>query len=100
MALSVQSFPTATFQAQMMSLPAGIFSGAQMTLTVPGRLTIHGTTRDVQASVQAQLVGSQMQVAGSIATAMTDFGVLPPRAPFVTVQPQVTLEFQLQLTKA
>jgi hypothetical protein len=30
---------------------------------------------------------------------MTDFGVQPPRAGFVTVQPEVTIEFQLQLNK-
>jgi polyisoprenoid-binding protein YceI len=100
MALAVQSFPTATFQAQSMTLPAGFPSGGPISLTVPGRLTIHGNTRDVEASIQAQLVGGQVQVAGSIATAMTDFGVQPPRAPFVTVQPQVTIEFQLQLSKA
>jgi polyisoprenoid-binding protein YceI len=97
--LAVQSFPTATFEAQSMTVPSSILAGAPVTLTVPGRLTIHGTTRDVQASVQAQLVGSQVQVAGSIATAMTDFGVQPPRVGFVTVQPEVTIEFQLQLNK-
>jgi polyisoprenoid-binding protein YceI len=100
MSLGVQTFPTATFQAQTVSVPSDIGSGAPATLTIPGRLTIHGTTRDVQASVQAQLVGNQVQVAGSIATAMTDFGVQPPRVGFVTVQPQVTIEFQLQLSKA
>jgi hypothetical protein len=30
---------------------------------------------------------------------MTDYGVSPPSVPFTTVDPQVTIEFQIFLTK-
>jgi hypothetical protein len=31
---------------------------------------------------------------------MTDYGVEPPQVPITTVQPQVTIEFQLVLTRS
>ncbi len=52
--LSVSSFPTAVFEAQSVTLPAG-------------------------------------------ATNMTDYGISPPNVGFTTVQPEVTIEFQLNL---
>ena len=37
------------------------------------------------------------QIAGSIPTNMTDYGISPPSVGFTTVQPEVTIEFQLNL---
>jgi polyisoprenoid-binding protein YceI len=98
--LSVSQYPDATFQAQSVDLPAGLSSGGSMTLTVPGKLTIHGVTRSVQVTVNLQLSGTRAQAAGSTTFNMTDFGISPPQVPITTVQPQVTLEFQLNLVKA
>jgi 4-amino-4-deoxy-L-arabinose transferase-like glycosyltransferase/polyisoprenoid-binding protein YceI len=98
--LSVFQYPTATFQAQGGDLPAGLESGQTVTLTIPGQLTIHGVTKTVQVSVQARLTGSQVQAAGSTSFAMTDFGISPPQVPITSVDPQVTLEFSLVLTRS
>ena len=98
--LSVQQFPQATFKADSMTLPAGLDSGQQTTVSVPGRLTIRGVTRPVTASIKAQLSGSTVQVLGTINTNMTDFGVTPPALSITVVQPQVTIEFQLNLTRS
>jgi polyisoprenoid-binding protein YceI len=98
--LDVTSFPQATFLADSIAVPSTLQSGSTVPLTVPGKITIHGTSRDVQASVQARLVGGQVQIAGSIPMVMTDFGIQPPQIAFTSVQPQVTVEFQLVLTKA
>lgn len=98
-ALSVGSFPTAVFVAQSVALPAEAASGHAVTVSVPGKLTVHGETKDVTAIVQLRVSGSAAQLAGSIATNMTDFGVRTPTAPFVTVQPPVTIEVSLNLTK-
>jgi polyisoprenoid-binding protein YceI len=97
--LDVRSYPTATFTAQSVSLPAGADAGQAVTLSVPGELTIRGVTRSVTASIQLRVAGNTAQIAGTVATNMTDFGVSPPAIGFTTVQPAVTIEFSLNLTR-
>jgi polyisoprenoid-binding protein YceI len=70
-----------------------------VTVSAPGKLTIHGVTKDVTATLQLRVSGGSAQIAGSISTNMTDFGISPPRAPFVTVQTPVTIEVSLNLSK-
>jgi polyisoprenoid-binding protein YceI len=98
--LSVQQFPKATFKADSFAIPAGLESGQTVTVTVPGQLTIHGVTRSVSATIQVQLSGTSVQAKGTIATAMTDFGIAPPQVGITVVQPQVTIEFLLSLARA
>ncbi|TMB80667.1 MAG: YceI family protein, partial [Chloroflexi bacterium] len=40
--LNVSSFPTAVFETQNVTLPAGAETGQAVTVSVPGKLTIHG----------------------------------------------------------
>ena len=98
--LSVGRYPEAVFVASGVAVPASVDSGQTETVQVPGQLTIHGTTKDVVASVQAHKTASGVEVVGSIPTRMTDFGVSPPQVPITTVQPDVTIEFQLELAKS
>ena len=84
--LNVSSFPTAVFEAQSVTLPAGAAVGQTVTVAVPGKLTIHGVTKDVTANLQLRVSGSSAQIAGTIVTKMTDFGVNPPSIGFTTVQ--------------
>jgi polyisoprenoid-binding protein YceI len=97
--LDVSSFPTAVFTAQSVTLPAGAESGQTVTVSVPGELTIHGLTKNVMAMMQLRVTGGTAQIAGSIATNMTDFGISPPSVGFTTVQSAVTIEFQVNLTQ-
>src|SRR5437899_3943840 len=96
--LSVSSYPTATFEAANVALPAGVESGQQVDVTVPGQLTVHGVTKSVTATLQLRVTGNTAQIAGSIAAKMTDFGGNPPQVPFTVVQPDVTIEVSLKLT--
>ena len=82
-----------------MTLPAGAETGQAVTVSAPGKLTIHGVTKDVTATLQLRVTGGTAQIAGSIVTNMTDYGISPPSVGFTTVQPAVTLEFQLSLTQ-
>jgi polyisoprenoid-binding protein YceI len=68
-------------------------------LSIPGKLTIHGVTKDVTATAKAQLSGVKLEIAGSVAIDMTDYGVSPPSVPFTTVDSQVTVEFDIFMTK-
>jgi polyisoprenoid-binding protein YceI len=97
--LDVRSYPAATFTAHSVALPAGAGSGQAVTVSVPGQLTVRGVTRTVTATVQLRVTGKDAQIAGTIATNMTDFGVSPPAIGFTTVQPAVTIEFSLNLTQ-
>src|SRR5437773_10553896 len=98
--LNVSSFPTAVFEAQSVTLPAEAAAGQTVTVSVPGKLTVHGVTKDVTANLQLRVSGSSAQIAGTIATDMTEFGVRPPSIGFTTVQPAVTIEVSLNLTQS
>jgi polyisoprenoid-binding protein YceI len=98
--LDVRSFPTAVFQASSVELPPVAATGQTVTVSVPGQLTIHGVTKDVTATLQLRVNGASAQVAGTIPTDMTDFGISPPSIGFTTVQPAVTIEVSLSLTKS
>jgi polyisoprenoid-binding protein YceI len=99
-ALGVSRFPSARFQADPVQLPPELAAGGVTSLTVPGQLTVHGVTRPATVALQAQRQGSQVRVTGSTSFDMTDFGVQPPRVPFTSVRPQVTVEFELALVRA
>jgi polyisoprenoid-binding protein YceI len=96
--LGVSQFPTAMFQADAVTLPNDP-SAALVKVSVPGRLTLHGVTKAVVAAVDVQASGDRVNVAGVIPITYTDFGVSPPRAPFVTPETQATIEFTLVLAR-
>lgn len=97
--LDVQQFPTATFAATSASVPGGITNQAA-DVSVTGKLTIHGVTKDVTIKAKAQLVGGKAEIAGSTSVSMTDYGVSPPQMPFVTVDSTLLLEFDLFLVRS
>jgi polyisoprenoid-binding protein YceI len=97
--LDVQQFPTATLAVVSASVPAGVSTGP-VDVTAAGKLTIHGVTKDVTVTAKAQVVGDKVEIAGSIAINMTDYGVSPPQVPFVTVDSALTIEFDVFMTKA
>lgn len=97
--LAVLQFPNAMFTATSVSVP-GTVTSAQVDVTAPGKLTIHGVTRDVTITGKAQVVGDKLEIAGTLTINMTDYGVSPPLAPFVTVDPTATIEFDVFLTRA
>lgn len=98
--LDVEQFPDASFQAQSVTLPAGVASGGDFTLAVPGTLTIRGVAKAVNATVQLHISDGGATAVGSFPIVMTDFGVQPPQVPFTTVQPNVTVEFSVNLSHA
>ncbi len=97
--MNLQQFPNATFTASSGSVPATDGSGP-VDVSAAGKLTIHGVTKDVTATARAQLNGGKIEIVGSMSIDMTDYGVSPPSVPFTTVDSQVTIEFQLFLTKS
>jgi polyisoprenoid-binding protein YceI len=97
--MNLQQYPNATFVASSVTVPATT-AGQPVDISLPGMLTIHGVTKNVTATAKAQQTGSKVEVAGSVAIDMTDYGVTPPSVPFTTVDSQVTIEFDIFLTKS
>ncbi len=98
--LAVAQYPNATFKAGPFDVPAAVDAGQTVTVQIPGTLTIHGASQTVTAAVQARRSSAGVEVAGSIPITMTDYGVQPPRLPITAVQPQVTIEFLLELGRS
>jgi polyisoprenoid-binding protein YceI len=97
--LDVQQFPNATFTATSVAIP-GTISSQSVDVSVTGKLTIHGVTKDVAVTAKAQLVGGKAEIAGSTSIVMTDYGVSPPQVPFVTVDSTLLIEFDIFLTRS
>ena len=93
-ALETSRFPTATFTLTA-SVPAS--SGS---VTLPGRLTVHGVTRDVRVPAQAATGRAGADLVASLPVTWADYGVKAPRLPFVTVDDHGTIELQLHLVRA
>jgi polyisoprenoid-binding protein YceI len=93
--LQTDQFPTATYQVDSISIPTGAAGGGQQQLATHGKLTIHGTTRDVDVPMTGQVTGDRIEVVGSIGIDMTDYGVQPPSLQFTSVQPKLTIAFHL-----
>ena len=96
--LQTDSFPTATFTADSASFP--LSSSGPVAADVPGRLTVHGITKQVTAHVQATASGAQAEAAGSISIDMRDFAIEPPDISFTKAEPELTIEFDLKLMHA
>jgi polyisoprenoid-binding protein YceI len=97
--MDLQQFPEAIFAATSASV-AGTVTSQPVDASVSGKLTIHGVTKDVTATVKAQVIGGKIEIAGNVPIVMTDFGVSPPSVPFTTVDSQVTIEFDIFLAQA
>jgi len=96
--MNLQQFPNATFTASAVTVP-GPVTGQTVDLSIPGKLTVHGVTKDVTATIQLRVTGSTAQLAGSIQASMADYGITPPQVPITVVQPAVTIEFSINLTQ-
>lgn len=99
--LQTDQYPKATFVgAEPVSVPASAISGEETKIDAVGDLTIHGVTKRVTIPLQAKVVGKQIEVIGSLAFPMSDYAIDPPNIPpFVTVEPQGTMEFKVRLAK-
>ena len=101
-ALETDSFPTATFVlTEPIDLGADPASGAPVSATAVGDLTVHGVTNPVEVAIDAQLVGDTIAIVGSTDVVFADYGVTAPSAPVVvSVDDFGIIEFQLFLTRS
>jgi polyisoprenoid-binding protein YceI len=70
-------------------------AGEVIELRVDGDLTLHGTTRPVSVALEARFSGGSIEVAGAAGVVLADFGIEPPRTPFIEVDERGEVELQL-----
>jgi polyisoprenoid-binding protein YceI len=97
--LETDQYPNADFKADSVTMPAGITSGP-VSISVAGKLTVHGVTKEVTTMLQVQLNGAELEAAGSITVDMRDFNIMPPDISFTKAEPAVVIEYHLLLVHA
>ena len=100
-ALETGEFPLATFASSaavdLGTLPV---DGEAFEVTIPGTLTVHGISEDIEIDLVAQKVGESVAVVGSLPIDFTSFGIEMPTAPIVvSVATEGSLEWQLFFTR-
>jgi polyisoprenoid-binding protein YceI len=100
--LESERFPTAAFElTEPLVLDGPVAAGKAHAGEGRGRLTLHGTTRDVTIPLQGRWDGDTIQVTGRLPVRLTDFGIQPPRiGPVVSIADAATIELQLVLTRS
>jgi polyisoprenoid-binding protein YceI len=95
--LKTNEFPQATFE---LTTPFEFPAGDAVTVSVPGNLTLVGTTGPVTVDIEAQVSGETILVVGSAPIALADFAIESPTNPFVTVDDAGVMEFQLVFVRS
>lgn len=96
-AIESDKFPTAHFElTSPIAIPAGVRPGTKLHLSTAGRLTLHGVTRDVNVSLDARWNGSTLDVVGTAAIVLTDYGIQPPQTSVTSVGDHGSFELQLR----
>jgi polyisoprenoid-binding protein YceI len=100
--LETDKFGTATFVgAGDVTLPDNAEKGEAVKVTITGKLTLHGVTRDVEIPADARLADGTLEVVGRLAIKMPDWGIEPPEIPdFVKADDDGQMEFKLVMKKA
>jgi polyisoprenoid-binding protein YceI len=100
--IQTDQFTSSTFELSgPVALPAG-FGSTDVTVTLPGTLTLHGQARQVQIPAQARVdPDGRVVVAGSLAIVFADYGIDPPNVGgLISVQDHGALEFRVIFARA
>jgi polyisoprenoid-binding protein YceI len=94
-ALEVDKYPTTTLAVARSALkfPA---AGAESSGDAPGKMTLHGTTKDVTFHYAAKLAGDTISVTGSTRININDYGIKAPSYLGVSVKPDVDINTTFQ----
>ncbi len=101
-AIETNKFPNATFVLSgPLALPAGLTSGQAVDVTLSGKLTLHGVTKEIAVPAQAQLKDGSLVVVGSIDIKFADYSISKPQgASVLSIEDHGIMELQLILKKS
>jgi polyisoprenoid-binding protein YceI len=96
--IETSSFPTATFKLtapiQLAAVPADCIT---ISAIATGALTLHGVTKSVQVTLEAERSGGVVTVTGSTNIVFADYGFQGPSSfAVLSVEDHGVMEFQLQ----
>ncbi len=99
--MDTSQFPTATFALtqpiRIGTLPA---TGVQLSASATGTLMLHGVTKSVTFTVQAERAGTTIKVSGSIPVTFADYGISNPSGGPASTASNGIMEFLLVFSHA
>ena len=99
--VDVARFPTADFALTAPVPLGGLDVGATIAVVLPGTMTLHGTTREVQLPATVERTAEDsVTVTGALPLTWADFGVQAPDLGFVSVEGTGTIEFSVTAAPA
>ena len=101
-AIEYQKYPTATFVlGGPIALPDSVSAGQQTAVSLVGKLTLHGVTKDVTIPAQVQLKNNLLVIVGSIDIKFADYSINKPNGfSVVSIEDHGAMELQLFLKKS
>ena len=95
--MDTANFPTATFAlTKPIALGAAPKDGVQKVYPATGKLTLHGTTKDITFPVNARRTGDVIAVQGNVPVTFSDYGIDNPSGGPASVGDTGQMEFVLQ----
>jgi polyisoprenoid-binding protein YceI len=99
--MQTSSFPDATFELTspiaLGSIPADL---AEIKVSAKGKLTLHGTTKDITIDLTARRNGANLEINGTVPITFADYGIDNPSGGPASVGDSGEMELLLVLNKA
>ena len=99
--MNTSQFPTATFALtspiELTSVPANL---VEITAKASGKLTLHGTTKEITIDLKARRNGASLEINGTVPITFSDYGISNPSGGPASVGDNGEMEFLIILTRA
>lgn len=99
--MNTSQYPTATFALsspiELTSVPANL---AEITVKATGKLTLHGTTKEITIDLKARRNGANLEINGTVPITFSDYGISNPSGGPASVGDSGEMEFLIILTRA
>ena len=99
--MNTSQFPTATFALtspiELRSVPANL---VEITAKATGKLTLHGTTKEITIDLKARRNGANLEINGTVPITFSDYGISNPSGGPASVGDDGEMEFLIILTRA
>jgi polyisoprenoid-binding protein YceI len=98
--MNTSQYPTATFElTKPIDLDSVPTVGQVVKATATGKLTLHGTTKEITTTLSAKYDGTKIAVNGSIPITFADYNIPNPTFGPVSTEDHGTLELLVYFTK-
>jgi len=93
-------FPTAVLTlTEPISIPASAYESKKINADVKATINLHGVTKQVTILVEVAYVNGKIQVASSVPTSWSDYGITTPSLGFAEVEDNGFIEFLVNFEK-